>query len=340
MASIVKIPSYANANDMDFLAFSFNGKHSWDDFKIYRVISGDRYNEELSPPLNDKTAEVEGMDGSYFFSTTHKPKVFNIEFAFENLPETKFKEMKKWLNGKEIGDLWFDESPYKVYTAKVTSQPTIKYIPFDKKIVNDGRLYNGEGSVQFTAYWPYAHTPDKLQIKNGGNWTDITESAKSSSAYSGRFANLNDWSYASGLTSNTGKCTGENPGDLPTHFVLTYPDEISTDLTFTVGEVSITVKGSNTTKYTNFTWNSKTGIVSAKTNDTDGTKSAAPIPYTGNSLGTIPVGGTTTITIKQNANWTNGDYKVEDSSWKKYNESEWTTTSTIWPALSYHYWYY
>jgi hypothetical protein len=54
------------------------------------------------------------------------------------------------LNSKESGDLWFAENPYKVYTAKVTGQPTIKYVPFDVRnsagnIV--GRTYSGEGSV-------------------------------------------------------------------------------------------------------------------------------------------------------------------------------------------------
>jgi hypothetical protein len=66
--SIVKVPRDA-ASDMDFLAFSFNGQHSWDDFGIYRVVDGDRYNENLSPTLIDKTAEVPGGDGMYFFGT-------------------------------------------------------------------------------------------------------------------------------------------------------------------------------------------------------------------------------------------------------------------------------
>jgi hypothetical protein len=65
--------------------------------------------------------------------------------------------MKEWLSGKEMNDLWFAEAPYKVYCAKVTGHPVLKYIPFEE----DGkRIYKGEGTVQFTAYWPYAHTPD------------------------------------------------------------------------------------------------------------------------------------------------------------------------------------
>ena len=36
------------------------------------------------------------------------------------------------------------------------------------------RVYKGEGSITFTAYYPYAHTPDgilkPISIKNGTAW--------------------------------------------------------------------------------------------------------------------------------------------------------------------------
>lgn len=155
--SIVKVPSQ-EAQGMDFLAFSFNGKHSWDDFHIYRTSDSDRYNENLTPTLTDKTAEVPGGDGMYYFGTTHKQRDFNISFAFDSLTEVQLRELKKWLNGKEMGDLWFQEAPYKVWTAKPAGNSSIKYIPFDDE--NGQRVYKGEGTVQFVAYWPYAHTPD------------------------------------------------------------------------------------------------------------------------------------------------------------------------------------
>jgi predicted phage tail component-like protein len=129
--SKVIIPTTAS-EDYDFLAFSFNGLHSWDDFKIIRVSDGDRYNTELGPQSQDKTAENPGGDGMYYFNTNHKQKVFNINFAFEEIDDLTIRNMKRWLSGKEVGDLWFEEEPYKVYSAKVTGQPTLKYIPFDK----------------------------------------------------------------------------------------------------------------------------------------------------------------------------------------------------------------
>ena len=158
--SIVKVPR--NLGE-DHLAFSFMGKHSYEDFGIIRTSDGNRYNEDLSPQFNDITAEVPGGEGLYYFGTKHKQRDFNISFAFDNLSEAKLRELRQWLNGKEMGDLWFSEAPFKVYTVKVTSKPSLKFLCFDKLNTATGeiqRVYKGEGSVVFTAYWPYAHTPD------------------------------------------------------------------------------------------------------------------------------------------------------------------------------------
>lgn len=409
--SKVIIPTTAN-EDYDFLAFSFNGLHSWDDFKIIRVSDGDRYNTNIGPQSQDKTAENPGGDGMYYFNTSHKQKIFNINFAFEEIDDVTIRKMKRWLSSKELGDLWFEEDPYKVYSAKVTGQPTLKYIPFDKWIGGTKtRIYRGEGSVQFTAFWPYAHTPDyvfkdefaletnivepfietvktqylyiqrtdgktnevNIQFEYGvsayveqnittntkidlgaiytltgvkitteGNLKCkiyITDSedkpenrkiiyaskiGKDFDSY-GDFRNKNEWKIASGLTSSTGSCTGENPGDLPAPFIFTKTGNVGTvnqaTVTFGVGELSITVpaeksttSGSKTTytHYKNLTWDSKTGIVSAyKSNDDIGTDKPKPIFYTGESLGSIPVGGLTSDKLTLSGG-----------------------------ELNYHYWYY
>jgi phage-related protein len=91
--SIVKAPRDSTM-DYDYIAFSFNGKHSYDDFGIIRTSDGDRYNENLSPALTDKTAEIPGGDGMYFFGSTHKQRDFSINFAFDNMSESTFREMK------------------------------------------------------------------------------------------------------------------------------------------------------------------------------------------------------------------------------------------------------
>ena len=42
----------------------------------------------------DKTLEVPGKDGKYYFGTTKKNKIFNISFAFEDLQETDLLNLK------------------------------------------------------------------------------------------------------------------------------------------------------------------------------------------------------------------------------------------------------
>ena len=366
--SVIKVPQYPNA-DYDYIAFSFMGKHSFEDFGIIRTSDGSRYNQGLNPNLNDKTTEVPNGDGMYYFGTQHKQKEFPINFAFDGLTEQKLSELKAWLNGKEMGDLWFSETPYKVYTAKPTGQATIKAIPFEK---NGQRIYKGEGSVSFTAYWPYGHTPKyvtysetngfliaksnieyifpkldnnysslkcllnnktritfidtngkktKKLINNGDiypisdglfsfipeqevlicfqYWVDEAQETeppyvkfflegKNMSSYA-TFYNKEQWQLASGLTDADNICTGENPGDVPAPFVLTADIAQKGELTFKVGELSITVT-INKDEYNKIEWNSKTGLVYGyHTTSTVGKKSL--IPYTGVSVGAIPVGG-------------------------------------------------
>ena len=163
--TVVKVPKNKKA-DYDYIAFSFNDLHSLEDFGIYRTSdSNEGYSDGLFPTLTDKTANIPGMDGEYFFGTQHKQKIFNIKFAFDSLTEEKLQKMKKWLNGKEPENLWFAEAPHKVYTAKVTGSSMITSIAFHQE--NGSRVYKGQGSVQFTCYNPYARTPDYVLDSNG-----------------------------------------------------------------------------------------------------------------------------------------------------------------------------
>lgn len=280
MATIVK--AHKNSTyDYDYIAFSFNGLHSYEDFGIYRVSDGNGYDLSLTPELSEKTAEAIGRDGQYYFNTFHRSKTFNIKFAFDDLSEFQLKRMKQWFNGKTIGDLWFAETPYKVYSAKVKGQPTIQAIPFEGK--EEGTIiYKGTGTISFVCYWPYARTPDKVQKFDGNNWIDVGNGSNYNSYVD--FNNKSQWHEASGLTDSTGTCTGENPGDLPTPFVLTKSGNIPAQTTFRVGDLSITTKQS----CYDLEWNSKTGLVSAAT-VSGGLKK--PIDFIGNSCGAIPVGG-------------------------------------------------
>lgn len=169
MASVVvKVPQYRN-RDYDFIAFSYNNKHSYEDFGIYRVSNGDRYDSSLMPTMQDKTAEVPGGDGKYYFGTTYGPREIPVNFAFDRLTEEKRVQLRQWLNGDGIHPLWFAEAPNRVYMAKVSGNSSFKFIPFEE---NGERIYKGEGSVTFTAFYPFARTPDYVEhngIRMEGN---------------------------------------------------------------------------------------------------------------------------------------------------------------------------
>lgn len=155
----------------DYIGFSFNGVHS-STLGIVRTSDGSRFNENLLPTMQDKTVQVPGGDGMYHFGTYYTQKQFNISFAFDALTEEQITEMKKLFGDKKQHSLIFDETPYKVYQAKVTGQALLKYIPFEEGATN--RLYKGEGSVQFTAYNPFARSVykylDQYNVSNKGEW--------------------------------------------------------------------------------------------------------------------------------------------------------------------------
>lgn len=296
--------------DSDYLGFSFNGKHSIYDLKVYRTSENGRYNDNLSPTLQDIMTETPGVDGAYYFGTRHGIRTFNINFAFEDLTESDLREWKRFCAGKEMGDLIFDEVPYKVYTAKITGTPMMKTLCFNGP---NGRIYKGEGTLQFTAYLPYAHTPDKdtkISFKTHANGKFGKDGRKMASYSAYTYLTKNQWVENSGLLAEdyyTQAGTGENPGDLPAPFVVSFPDdvEISAGEELTVGDLSIEM----VSNYTGVQWDSKTGIVSALITLPGGETERQPIPYEGKSLGAIPVGGC--------------HVDLPDEA-----------------TLSYHYWYY
>lgn len=240
------------------------------DFGLLRVSNSSRYNENLIPTLTDKTAEVPGGDGTYYFNSYYKQKQFNINFAYDNLTETQLRQVRNWLNGKEIKELEFDEREHYIYFAKVTGSPSFKYIPFDTydhKSNNTSAdlpsgsgeselIYKGEGSVTFTCYDPY--------------------------------------SYSEEITYSTGVVGG----DLPTNFIITSNAAISANTTITltdtssssiIGTINVLI-GVGANKH--FTWNGKTGLVSCD----DGA-----IKFTGNSMVTIAPDQILSITGLNNA---------------------------------------
>ena len=137
----------------DYIGFSFNGVHS-SELGIKRISEGSRFNENLLPTIQDKTIQIPGGDGMYYFGSYYTQKQFNISYAFDSLTEEQLSRIKAVFGDKKPHRLIFDEAPYKAYLVKVTGTASIKHIPFSEGETN--RVYKGEGNIQFTAYNPFA----------------------------------------------------------------------------------------------------------------------------------------------------------------------------------------
>ena len=157
----------------DFIGFSFN-EHRSESLGIVRVSDGSRYNEDLIPTTQDKTVQVPGGDGFYYFGSDYTQRQFSINIAFDELTEKQFRELQQVFGTKELGKLVFDERPYKYYMVK-SSKPQLKYICFGKE---GDRIYKGEGTLNFTAYYPYAKSVhkflDEYSDKNKDEWKEAS----------------------------------------------------------------------------------------------------------------------------------------------------------------------
>ena len=127
----------------DFTGFTFvyNG-HSYttEDLGITRVSDGDRYNEPLIPELEDKTIEIPGLDGSYYYGSDFKSRNFPIKIAYDSLNETQFRLMRQVFGVKHTGLLILDEAPYKQYRVKIASPPELDFVCFDERKRKKGEV--------------------------------------------------------------------------------------------------------------------------------------------------------------------------------------------------------
>lgn len=244
----------------DFIGFTFNGYHS-SDLGIIRVSDGSRYSESLLPTIQDKTVQVPGADGTYYFGSFYTQRPFNISVAFDNMSEVQLRQLKEVFGDKGIRDFIFDEVPYKIYRVKSTGTPNLKYICFNKdedefdrdyQINNEiqskeelygigsrspfGRVYKGEGQLNFVAYEPFARSRykyiDQYTVQNVPEWGSMDTAAAEDVHY-----NLYDWVDSARLRRSDAALTfGDktytldvvdtngvayyNAGDLPIHFTL------------------------------------------------------------------------------------------------------------------------
>ena len=192
----------------DYMGFTYNGVHS-SDLGIVRVSNGSRFDENLLPTMQDKTVQVPGGDGTYYFGSYFTQRQISVSFAYDNLTEAQIVQLKKHFGDKKIHNLIFDERPYKTYRAKVTGTATLKYIAFDEGEGRE-RVYKGEGTIQFTCYQPYALCDKKwlndYDNDNKNEWKDASRMKETSEGYD--------------EVSGADSINLYNAGDIETHFLL------------------------------------------------------------------------------------------------------------------------
>ena len=224
----------------DFISFSFNGVHS-SELGIIRTSDGSRFNENLLPTIQDKTVQVPGGDGTYFFGSYYTQRPFNVPIAFDSLTEEQVRRLYSHFGDKQIHELIFDERPYKYYMAKITGTPQIKTICFE---VEGQRIYKGEGTLNFVCYYPFA----KSRFKYLGDFSNLKIKVKENDedkeyTYTNFYNNLEEWAGMSKMKPNKGELDVFssdsyspsvalfNAGDFPTDFCLIYKKEEIQNLT-------------------------------------------------------------------------------------------------------------
>ena len=234
----------------DFTGFKFGGVHS-SELGIARVSGGDRYEDQLHPEIKDKTAEVSGVNGNYYFGSDYGTKTFSLNIAYDSLTEDEFRRLRQVFGTKQIQELIFDECPYKIYMAKLESPIELSYVCFDapKKTVGetrDGvrvinriqsgdttileyepvnpininytqreRIYKGEGTISLICYFPFAKSAFK-QISQ--------EDEESGWAFSSGIMTSSQYSSEHIDEYLNGEITIYNPGDVATGFKLYIPN--------------------------------------------------------------------------------------------------------------------
>ena len=214
----------------DFIGFSFN-EHRSESLGIVRVSDGSRYNEDLVPTTQDKTVQVPGGDGFYYFGSDYTQRQFSINIAFDELTEKQFRELQQVFGTKELGKLVFDERPYKYYMVK-SGKPQLKYICFGKE---GERIYKGEGTLTFTAYYPFAKSIFKFLNEYGNKNKDEWKEASGMKAEKGTYD----------IVSNNGSISVYNAGDLETDFILKF--DLPVDNT-SISDIKITLSKENVGK--------------------------------------------------------------------------------------------
>jgi phage-related protein len=77
----------------DFIGFTYGGVH-FSGHGLMRVSDGSRYSTYLLPSINNKSVQIPGKDGSYFFNSNFGNMEFSISVAYDSVTETDMRKIK------------------------------------------------------------------------------------------------------------------------------------------------------------------------------------------------------------------------------------------------------
>lgn len=136
----------------EFIGFTFNNIHS-SSLGIQRMSKGGLISQPFLPTIQDKAEEGIKTDGSVYLGTKLRTLVFQIDFVYGPIDEFTFQKIKSFCNSKTLGPLILDETPHKIYTAKISGSALSSYNVYGD---DEEKRYIGTGQLTFTSYSPYA----------------------------------------------------------------------------------------------------------------------------------------------------------------------------------------
>lgn len=241
----------------DFTGFTFGGIKT-SDLGILRVSGGDRYEEQILPEIKDRSVEIPGLNGEYYFGSDYGTRVIDLDIAFDYLTESQFRQLRKVFSTKSNKSLIFDERPYKKYIAKLESPIELSYVCFDEPYRTIGEERDGvrvvdrsevtttqeidgeevevtETVITRERVTPYVYDYSRTQriYKGEGKISFICYFPFAKSAFKIMPEGTYEWAESSGIltsedyaefdTYNEGVIKVYNPGDVATGFRLYLP---------------------------------------------------------------------------------------------------------------------
>lgn len=140
--------------------FSFCGYHSDRDMDV-AIGNFDEAMNAIAPDFSALSETVDGYDGGYFTGTKEGPLAIPLQIIVDEAPRSKLNKIGWWMRRGAVGQLIFDNMPYKYYMARVTSQATPPmYMHFSQTL--NAFVYSGVINVTLTAYTPRAYLLDEV----------------------------------------------------------------------------------------------------------------------------------------------------------------------------------